>query len=119
MATLPSAADFLAQLAGAMAADAPSLARRIERARRSHAPEAEWERIAAAIARSIERRAARAARRPAISYPAELPVAQRAEEIAAAIRDHQVVIVCGETGSGKTTQLPEDLHGRRAAATPG
>ena len=101
-----------------MAADAPSLARRIERARRSHAPEAEWERIAAAIARSIERRAARAARRPAISYPAELPVAQRAEEIAAAIRDHQVVIVCGETGSGKTTQLPKICLGW-AAATPG
>src|SRR3954447_17197494 len=42
-----------------------------------------------------------------ISYPAELPVSQRREDIAAAIRDHQVVIVAGETGSGKTTQLPK------------
>ncbi|MGO1545117.1 MAG: ATP-dependent RNA helicase HrpA [Gulosibacter sp.] len=42
-----------------------------------------------------------------ITYPAELPVSQRREEIAAAIRDHQVVIVAGETGSGKTTQLPK------------
>ncbi|MFJ2757954.1 ATP-dependent RNA helicase HrpA [Nocardioides sp. NPDC087217] len=43
----------------------------------------------------------------AITYPAELPVTQRREDIAAAIRDHQVVIVAGETGSGKTTQLPK------------
>ncbi|MQA24656.1 MAG: ATP-dependent RNA helicase HrpA [Micromonosporaceae bacterium] len=44
---------------------------------------------------------------PPISYPAELPVSQKKDEIAAAIRDHQVVIVAGETGSGKTTQLPK------------
>ncbi len=43
----------------------------------------------------------------AISYPPELPVSERREEIAAAIRDHQVVVVAGETGSGKTTQLPK------------
>ncbi|KAB1643217.1 ATP-dependent RNA helicase HrpA [Gulosibacter chungangensis] len=42
-----------------------------------------------------------------ITYPPELPVSQRREEIAEAIRDHQVVIVAGETGSGKTTQLPK------------
>src|SRR6478609_3277377 len=42
-----------------------------------------------------------------ILYPPELPVTQRREDIAAAIRDHQVVIVAGETGSGKTTQLPK------------
>ncbi len=44
---------------------------------------------------------------PVISYPPELPVSQKKDEIAAAIRDHQVVIVAGETGSGKTTQLPK------------
>ncbi|HET7407361.1 MAG TPA: ATP-dependent RNA helicase HrpA [Mycobacteriales bacterium] len=44
---------------------------------------------------------------PRIGYPAELPVAQKKDEILAAIRDHQVVIVAGETGSGKTTQLPK------------
>ena len=44
---------------------------------------------------------------PAIVYPEELPVSARREEIAEAIRDHQVVIVAGETGSGKTTQLPK------------
>ncbi len=47
------------------------------------------------------------ARVPAISYPPELPVTQRRDDIAAAIRDHQVVVVAGETGSGKTTQLPK------------
>lgn len=44
---------------------------------------------------------------PVISYPAELPVSAAREEIADAIRDHQVVIVAGATGSGKTTQLPK------------
>jgi ATP-dependent helicase HrpA len=44
---------------------------------------------------------------PAVSYPAALPISQRKDEIAALIRDHQVVIVAGETGSGKTTQLPK------------
>ncbi|WP_224274782.1 ATP-dependent RNA helicase HrpA [Nocardioides lacusdianchii] len=42
-----------------------------------------------------------------ITYPPELPVSARRDDIAAAIRDHQVVIVAGETGSGKTTQLPK------------
>ena len=42
-----------------------------------------------------------------ISYPPDLPVSERREDIARAIRDHQVVIVAGETGSGKTTQLPK------------
>ncbi len=42
-----------------------------------------------------------------ITYPPELPVSQRRADIAAAIRDHQVVVVAGETGSGKTTQLPK------------
>jgi ATP-dependent helicase HrpA len=44
---------------------------------------------------------------PAIRYPEDLPVSQRREDILAAIRDHQVVIIAGETGSGKTTQLPK------------
>ncbi len=56
-------------------------------------------------------RAVRIARRvaavPQVTYPDDLPVAARRDDIAAAIRDHQVVIVAGETGSGKTTQLPK------------
>jgi ATP-dependent helicase HrpA len=50
---------------------------------------------------------ARLAARPAISYDEALPVTQKRAEIAEAIRKHQVVVVCGETGSGKTTQLPK------------
>src|SRR5215470_12585115 len=44
---------------------------------------------------------------PLVTYPAELPVSQRKDDIAAAIRDHQVIVVAGETGSGKTTQIPK------------
>jgi ATP-dependent helicase HrpA len=44
---------------------------------------------------------------PPITFPESLPVSARRDEIAQAIREHQVVIVCGETGSGKTTQLPK------------
>ena len=44
---------------------------------------------------------------PKPEYPLDLPVSSRREEIAKAIQDNQVVIVCGETGSGKTTQLPK------------
>jgi len=44
---------------------------------------------------------------PKLTFPEELPVSQRRDEIAAAITKHQVIVVCGETGSGKTTQLPK------------
>ena len=56
---------------------------------------------------SPEQLATRAAAVPTIVYPEELPVSARREEIATAIAEHQVVIVAGETGSGKTTQLPK------------
>jgi ATP-dependent helicase HrpA len=57
-----------------------------------------------ARARVEERRALVPA---SIVYPEDLPISQRRDEIARAIREHQVVVVCGETGSGKTTQLPK------------
>ncbi len=65
------------------------------------------EALAAELLASVTRRAERAAHLPRPEFPPELPVNQRREEIAEAIRAHQVVIVCGETGSGKTTQLPK------------
>ena len=49
----------------------------------------------------------RLANLPRPTYPDELPVVARREDIARAIRENQVVIICGETGSGKTTQLPK------------
>ena len=57
--------------------------------------------------RSSHRRATRLARRPMVSYPEELPITSKRDEIVAAIQAHSVVIVVGETGSGKTTQLPK------------
>jgi ATP-dependent helicase HrpA len=64
-----------------------------------------------AIGREVTKAQARIARRrdlvPEVSYPPDLPVAARVDDIAAALRDSQVVVVAGETGSGKTTQLPK------------
>src|SRR5688500_3131869 len=63
--------------------------------------------LAAKIATSVAARAARAASIPAILYPEDLPISQHRDEIRSAIEKHSVVILCGETGSGKTTQLPK------------
>jgi ATP-dependent helicase HrpA len=63
--------------------------------------------LAQKIAASVAARAARAASVPKVSYPEELPIAANRGEIRRAIEKHSVVIVCGETGSGKTTQLPK------------
>ena len=65
------------------------------------------EEIAAEIDAAERRLEQRRASTPTIDYPPELPVSQHKDDILAAIRDHQVVIVAGETGSGKTTQLPK------------
>lgn len=59
------------------------------------------------LARSCQRSEQRRGGVPKISFDEMLPVVQRKDEIAAAIRDHQVIVVCGETGSGKSTQLPK------------
>lgn len=59
-----------------------------------------------ALAQSLEKVASRQARLPVLTYP-DLPVSARAEDIIKAIREHQVVVLAGETGSGKTTQLPK------------
>ena len=59
------------------------------------------------IEASARKRAERLANRPKPEFPEELPVSARRGEIAEAIGKHPVVIVCGETGSGKTTQLPK------------
>ncbi|MEV5724589.1 ATP-dependent RNA helicase HrpA [Streptomyces pharetrae] len=90
--------------------DAHRLGRRLEGARKIRKPEARaavLAEIAAEVAKAEERMAGRRSRVPAIRYPEQLPVSQKKDEIAAAIRDHQVVIVAGETGSGKTTQIPK------------
>jgi ATP-dependent RNA helicase HrpA len=103
-----SLADRLrAELAAAMTADGARLRPRIDRLERRGVGAAEIEAVRHAVAASRERASARAAAIPRITYPPELPIAARRDDIATAIRDHQVVIVCGATGSGKTTQLPK------------
>src|SRR6185369_10588752 len=87
--------------------DEHRLRRRLDRARRHPEDEralARLDRDFAAAQQRVERRRAAV---PAITYPEALPVSARRDELLAAIRDHQVVVVAGETGSGKTTQLPK------------
>ena len=79
-------------------------ASRGNRGREGHRPQREHARPFKPF--TPEQLAERAAAIPVISFP-DLPVSARRDEIARAIRDHQVVIVSGETGSGKTTQLPK------------
>ncbi|KXO93532.1 ATP-dependent RNA helicase HrpA [Tsukamurella tyrosinosolvens] len=85
--TLRDEARLRGRLKRAKPSDLPKLAREIETARGRYA----------------ERKAAV----PAIVYPENLPVSARREEIAKAIAENQVIILAGETGSGKTTQLPK------------
>ncbi|MGW1842649.1 ATP-dependent RNA helicase HrpA [Streptomyces sp. NPDC001966] len=105
-----SFADLQNRLGEISLRDAHRLGRRLEGARRIRKPEARQsvlDEIAAEAAKAAERLSVRAARMPALSYPEQLPVSQKKDEILEAIRDHQVVIVAGETGSGKTTQIPK------------
>lgn len=60
-----------------------------------------------ALAASLAMRQAREASTPVVTLDEALPIAREAEQIVAAIREHQVVVIAGETGSGKTTQLPK------------
>ncbi|WP_328397373.1 ATP-dependent RNA helicase HrpA [Nocardia sp. NBC_00416] len=64
-------------------------------------------RVESEITAAEARIAARHAALPVITYPEQLPVTARRDDIAAAIAAHQVVVVAGETGSGKTTQIPK------------
>ncbi|WP_371484505.1 ATP-dependent RNA helicase HrpA [Kitasatospora sp. NBC_00315] len=103
-------AELAARLPGLTLRDQQRIGRRLEGARRVRKPEA-WRKVADEIASELDRAELRVEQRraavPEITYPAELPVSQKKDDILAAIRDHQVVIVAGETGSGKTTQIPK------------
>ncbi|QHC20294.1 ATP-dependent RNA helicase HrpA [Streptomyces sp. GS7] len=108
--TAPALPALLKRLPELMLRDQQRLGRRLDGARRIRKPEARAA-VLAEIAGGIDEAELRVAQRraamPEIGYPAELPVSQKRDEILAAIRDHQVVIVAGETGSGKTTQIPK------------
>ncbi|TDW93010.1 ATP-dependent helicase HrpA [Kribbella pratensis] len=103
-------ADVVARLDDLTAYDREHLGRRLERVRRTtdaRKRAAELQSVAGAVEQAERRVDVRRNAVPEITYPEELPVSQLKDEIAAAIRDHQVVVVAGETGSGKTTQIPK------------
>lgn len=98
------------QLGELMLRDQQRIQRRLHSARKINNPDAIQaitHEIEAEIAIAMQRVTRRRAACPAISYPDNLPVSQKKQDIYNAIRDHQVIIVAGETGSGKTTQLPK------------
>ncbi|MGY1605214.1 ATP-dependent RNA helicase HrpA [Geodermatophilus sp. SYSU D00815] len=102
--------DLRSRLAGLTLEDEHRLRRRLDGMRRTRDPQArarQHEKIVADVAAAEERIARRRAAVPAVTYPDDLPVSARRDDIAAALRDAQVVVVAGETGSGKTTQLPK------------
>ncbi|MFI6266742.1 ATP-dependent RNA helicase HrpA [Micromonospora sp. NPDC051006] len=110
----PAASDSLRELhrrlSPLMFRDQRRLQRRLDGVRKLRDPErreSALTEITAEVARAEQRLVDRRAAVPVITYPAGLPVSDRKDDIANAIRDHQVVIVAGETGSGKTTQLPK------------
>ncbi|HVE48245.1 MAG TPA: ATP-dependent RNA helicase HrpA [Casimicrobiaceae bacterium] len=102
-----AAAALRSRLSATLLVDARRLEARIRRAHDSRAAPAVWQKLTADVDAAAGRCDLRFAARPVVVYPPDLPVSQRAAEIAEAIRRHQIVIVSGETGSGKTTQLPK------------
>ena len=106
-----SVADLRTRLDTVMIRDRERLTRRLAAAGRIKDParrERELSQIASQLDKSHARVLARQEVVPTITYP-DLPVSARREDIAHAIRDNQVVVLAGETGSGKTTQLPKIL----------
>ncbi|HEX4728562.1 MAG TPA: ATP-dependent RNA helicase HrpA, partial [Jatrophihabitans sp.] len=94
--------------------DAHRLGRRLDGLRRSDKDRSHKDRdhkdrasLLADLGRAEARLATRRANVPTIDYPPELPVSQRRDDLLEAIKQNQVVVVAGETGSGKTTQLPK------------
>lgn len=99
----PTRSELYELLSGVSLTDERAFRRRLHKARSPKALGA----IESDILRATALVDARAEQIPDITYPATLPVSARREDIAAAIRDNQVVIIAGETGSGKTTQIPK------------
>ncbi|HCT9092801.1 TPA: ATP-dependent RNA helicase HrpA [Serratia liquefaciens] len=103
-------AALSAQLGELMLRDQQRLQRRLQGARKIKNPDAQLAvaaELESDITAALQKVQSRAASCPKVTYPENLPVSQKKQDILHAIRDHQVVIVAGETGSGKTTQLPK------------
>jgi ATP-dependent helicase HrpA len=102
----PSIADLRARLDQISLRERHRLRRALERAQQA-GDLSELQAIAQRIEQSQTQMQARLQALPEVTYPEDLPITARVEEIAHAIAEHPVVIVAGETGSGKTTQLPK------------
>ncbi|OYY73928.1 MAG: ATP-dependent RNA helicase HrpA [Gammaproteobacteria bacterium 28-57-27] len=109
--TVPDFSALFQQLDYCQSRDVHALRTRLhglkKRAAKGLPTDKSWAEISAQIAVSQQAVAARRSLVPTIQYPDDLPVVLRREEILAALAKNQVLILCGETGSGKTTQLPK------------
>ena len=107
----PSLTALTESLRHVMLRDQERLSRRVAGLRRRQRENKPIDRGLNEVEREVDKAkqllAQRESLRVTLDYPAELPVVERREDILTAIRDHQVVVVAGETGSGKTTQLPK------------
>src|ERR1700712_4970849 len=107
---VPTIAELSARLDDLMTGDTVRRGRRLKGLRRISG-QAKRAKALTDLGAQVDRAALKVERRlravPEIVFPPELPVSERADDLAQAIRDHQVVIVAGETGSGKSTQLPK------------
>ncbi|HBA00189.1 MAG TPA: ATP-dependent RNA helicase HrpA, partial [Halomonas sp.] len=107
----PSLTALQESLGHVMLRDQERLSRRVAGLRRRQRENKPIDRGLNEVEREVDKAkqllAQRESLRVTLDYPAELPVVERREDILTAIRDHQVVVVAGETGSGKTTQLPK------------
>jgi len=114
LAVLMSATELVKQLTQQLALclnqDRQGFKRQLDRLRgdckKGKQPLEQLNALAARIERSVANRQKRLASFPVLNFP-DLPVTAKKDDIAKLIQDHQVVIMCGETGSGKTTQLPK------------
>jgi ATP-dependent helicase HrpA len=104
----PAPRDLERQLDRALTRDAGRLRARLRGLERKRPSSADaLRKLAQEVAASVARREARAALVPPITLDEALPIAHRADEIIRLIGAHQVLVIAGETGSGKTTQLPK------------
>ncbi len=90
-----------------MLADRHRLTQRVHKLKKQSATDEQVNRLAQHIYTSVDKAKRRFDNKPKPKFDADLPVIERRHEILDAIRDNQVIILCGETGSGKTTQLPK------------
>ena len=107
----PKLADLERQIPHALVADRHRLRRRVRSIRQAQQRKQPFDknltRLAEEVQQSVQLRKSRLEGRPAVTFDEALPIFAKRQEITDAIANHQVVVVSGETGSGKSTQLPK------------